>query len=334
MRKGNIGTLLLFAAVAMFAVGICGQAYAAAKYEWKVAHVLAPDHPWTVALKKFAEELKTRSNGEINLTIFPSGQMGQEREAIESLQMGVLEFTIVSSATLANFTTSLNILDLHYLMPGVKCGRAVVDSEIGRQLLDTLDAIQIHGIDFWENGMYSIYGNVRVQHPADIKGLKIRVNDNQFHIETYKALDANPVHIPWGDIYTSLEQGVCDLSTTTFVNQHSAKHDEASKFFIKANQLYTVAPLLMSKAVWDPLSDDIKKVIMDSSKAAMTYERQLMDEANAQIDEEIKAAGKEIVEVDTKEWRAAIQSVYDAHIGKDIDKDLYEAITAVVEKNQ
>lgn len=334
MRRAKIGVLLaLVAAVVMFTVGTSALAFAAPKYDLKVGHVLAPDHPWTIALQRFAEELDTRSKGQIKLTIFPSGQLGQEREAIESLQMGVLDFTIISSASLANFTKSMNILDMHYLMPGVKCGRAVVDSPIGRQLLDTLDAIGIKGIDFWENGMYSIYGNARIQHPADIKGMKIRVNDNQFHIETYKALGANPVHIPWGDIYTSLEQGICDLSTTTLVNLHSAKHDEASKYVIKANQLYTVAPLLMSKQVWDSLPADIQAVVMDASKAAMTYERELMDKANIKTEKEILAAGKEIIEVDTREWRAAIQSVYDAHIGKDLDKGLFEAISAVVEKN-
>lgn len=332
MKKGIIGILLLLTAVAVLTVGMYSPAEAA-KYEWKVAHVLAPDHPWTVALKKFAEELKTRSNGEIELTIFPSGQLGQEREAIESLQMGVLEFTIVSSATLANFTQSLNILDLHYLMPSVKAGRAVMDSRIGRQLLDTLDPIGIHGIDFWENGMYTIYGNKCVQRPADIKGLKIRVNDNQFHIETYKALGATPVSIPWGDIYTSLEQGLCNLSTTTLVNLHSAKHDEASRYIIKANQLYTVSPLLVSKEFWESLPENIKRIVQDSSKVAMVYERKIMDEANVKTEKEVTADGKDIITVDTREWREAIQSVYDAHIGKDIDKNLYESIHAIVEKN-
>jgi tripartite ATP-independent transporter DctP family solute receptor len=311
-----------------------GMAMAAQKYEWKVAHVLAPNHPWSIALEKFGQELAARSQGQIALTIFPSGKLGQEREAIENLQLGTLDFTIISSASLANFTTSQNILDLHYLMPSVKAGRAVVDSPIGRQLLDSLEQVGIRGVDYWENGMYAIYGNKRVQHPADIRGLKIRVNDNRFHIETYQVLNANPVHISWGDIYTSLEQGVCDLSTTTLVNLHSAKHDEASKYIIKANQLYTVSPLLMSKQVWDTLPADIQDIITQSSKVVMAYERQLMDEANVQTEKEILAmGGKEIIEVDTKEWRAAIQPVYDNHIGKDIDRNLYEAITAIVEQN-
>ncbi|MDR1397100.1 MAG: TRAP transporter substrate-binding protein [Desulfarculales bacterium] len=334
MKKMSVkGILLLVAVTAGLCLGTAAAGMAAPKYDWKVGHVLAPDHPWSIALQKFGEELAGRSNGRIQLTIFPSGKLGQEREAIESLQMGTLDFTIISSGSLANFTKSQNILDMHYLIPSVKAGRAVVDSPIGRRLLDGLDEIGIKGIDYWENGMYTIYGNKRVQHPADVRGLKIRVNDNQFHIETYEILQATPVHIPWGDIYTSLEQGTCDMSTTTLVNLHSAKHDEASQYIVKANQLYTVSPLLMSKQIWDEAPADIRDIITQSSQIAMAYERRLLEEANVKAEAEIKAMGKEIIEVDAAEWRAAIQPVYDAHIGKDLDQGLYDAITAIVKAN-
>ncbi len=332
--KKSVVTLMLFAvAIVTLNLRMYDCAQAAPKYEWRACHVLAPDGPWHIGLQKFAEELDIRSKGQIKLTLFPSGQLGQEREVIEGLQMGVQDFTIVSSGNLATFTTSLDILNLHYLMPTVKAGRAVADSPIARQLLDSLDSIGIKGVDFWENGMYSIYGNTRVQHPADVKGLKIRVNDNQFHIETYDILGATPVYIPYGDIYTVLEQGTCDMSTTTLVNLHSDKHDEVSKFIVKANQLYTVSPLLMSKQLWDKLPADIQDIIVESSKAALIYEREVMDKLNESVEAEIKAMGREIIEVDIQEWRAATLPVHNAHVGKDIDKTLYDAITAIVEKN-
>ena len=236
-------------------------------YEWKAANVLAAGGAWDIGLQEFAKLLDEKSGGAIHLEIFNGGTLGQERDTIEGLQIGSVDFVICSSATLSNFIDTQNIWDLPYLFQTSEAARGVLDSQIGTDCLATLSSVGIKGLGYWENGMYILGSTKPIRTPEDMKGLRIRCIESSLQADLYSAFDANGVVIPWGDIYTSLQQGVCDVTTTTLPNMYSAKQHEAAKYITQANQIYGPAPLLMSQDLWDSLPADIQAIVQEAADA-------------------------------------------------------------------
>ena len=276
---------------------------------------MAAGEPWDVGLQEFARLLNEKSDGAITLEVFNSGTLGQERDTIEGLQIGSVDFVICSSATLSNFTDTQNIWDLPYLFLTTEAARGVLDSEIGTESLATLSDVGIKGLSYWENGMYILGSTKPIEHPEDMKGLRVRTIESNLQADLYACFDATAVVIPWGDVYTSLQQGVCDVTTTTLPNMYSAKQHEVAKYITQANQIYGPAPLLMSQDLWDSLPADIQAIVQEAADEAKLVERAAVDAALENAIEKAEAEGCTVIQVDTAEFAACVDSVYDTYVG-------------------
>lgn len=285
-------------------------------YKWKAANVLAPGHPWDLGLQELARLLSEKSDGQIELTVYSGGQLGGEKDTMEGLQMGTVDFVIGSSATLSNFTDTNNIWDLPYLFTSAKEARGVLDSEIGRAKLDSLSDVGIKGLSYWENGMYAINSKEPIKSLADMNGKKIRAIESKLQTDVFSSFGANAVVIAWGDIYTSLQQGVCDgVDSTTVPNMYSAKFYEVAPYITLTNHGYSPAPLLMSQKLYDSLPKDIQKIVMEAADEAKEFERNAIDEAFMKAKTEMEKAGTTFYEIDAAEWEAVVQPVYDKYVG-------------------
>lgn len=277
----------------------------------KVGHVLAPTHPYQLGLEKFAKLVDQKTGGKVKIEIFHSSQLGNEREMIEALQMGTLDMTICSTAPLAGFSNSFLVFDLPYVFKSRENAYKVVDSEVGMELLKSLENNGIKGLAYWETGYRNITtANKPIIHPNDMKGIKIRTVENKIHMAAFKQVGADPTPIPFGELFTALQQGVVDAQENPLSIIFTSNFYEVQKYLAMTEHLYGAAPLLMSKQRWDSLSPEIQKALQEAAIEARSYERECVKKMDGELLETLKSKGMQVTQVDKEEWRQAMLPVY------------------------
>lgn len=298
-------------------------------YNWKVAHVASPDNPYNLGLLYMAELLKERSNGAIQLDVFPSSQLGGERDILEGLQFGSIDMAVVSTAPVANFSDSFYVFDLPYLFSDLDTTYEVLDGEIGASLMSDIEKDGFIGLSYWQNGFFNIITQNPVVHPTDLTNMKIRAFENPIHQSYFKLCGANPIPMAWGEVYTALQNKTVDGCTTSFTFIYNTKLDEVAKHVAVTHQVYAVAPLLMSKITWDSLPADIQELVMECSIEARDYEREICNSTEEDQIKELRDNGMTITEVDMDEWAEFMQPVYDEFVPSLISQELVDSIKAV-----
>lgn len=299
-------------------------------YTLKAGHVLAPDHPYNLGLVKMAEIMEEKSGGRLKMDVFPSSQIGNERDLIEGMQMGTVDIALTSTAPLAGFVNEFLAYDLPFLFKDRETAIKVLDGEIGQESLDQIADSGLIGLSFWENGYFNIQNSKKpVKHPQDMKGLKIRTMENEVHMATFKALGSNPIPMAWGDAVTAMQQNAIDGCTLTPISYWtSSLQDAGQKYLTLTNHVYIPAPLLMSKKTYDSLPADLQTIIKEAAIEARDYERDLNQGLVDKHLANIKGVGTQIIEVDQEEWRKALLPVYDEFVPSKIDPAFMKKIEA------
>jgi len=281
----------------------------------KITNVVAPDTPLNVALVKMSEILDAKSGGTLKLEVFPSGQLGNLRECLENLQVGTLEMMSPSLAALPSFTNAGDFLNMPYLFKDEESAEKVLDGEIGDAVFKELEKANFIGLAWMKQGMRHLTTSNREVHaPADVKGLKIRTMDNPLHMAHFKALGASPIPMSMTELLSSLQQGVVDGQENPYVNIKLSGYHEVQKYIIETAHLYDPVLILASKPIWDTLTPQQRQWIRESAIEAAKYQRELTNKANAEIKEELKKNGRNVViELTPEQWtafRAAVEPVY------------------------
>lgn len=299
-------------------------------YKWAVSSGLAVGSSWDLGLLKFADLLKERSNGAITLTVHSGGTLGSAKECLEGVQMGSIDFIVESSASLSNFTNEMAVFDLPYLFENAEVARAALSGDAAKGQLDALESIGLKGINYWENGIYAIGSAKPINMLADLKGMRVRSIDSALQADIYTAMGAMPVVLSWGDIYTSLQQGVVDaVSSTTVPNMYTANFYEVAPYITLSNHGYSPAPLICNLDLWNSLPADIQTLVVECAEEARAYHYEICDEQMADFRQKMTENKAEFIEIDAAEWASSVQSVYDKYVGSDgIDPALVEAIQA------
>jgi tripartite ATP-independent transporter DctP family solute receptor len=274
-----------------------------------------PFHTWDLALIEYSRMLKEKSEGAIELTVYSGAQLGSEKEAIEGLQMGTIDFAICSPASLSSFTDSNSVWDMPYLFSNVEEARKALKSETAQKLLEELSKVGIKGLSYWENGIYAVASKKPIRSLADMKNLRIRTIDSKIQAEVYAAFGANPVVLAWGDIYTSLQQGVIDaISSTTTIFMHNSKFEEAAPYIVRTNHGYSPAPIIMSQSLWNSLPEEIRVIVQDVASEAQLVEFRIMDDARYISEKEMKASGATFTDIDINEFRETVKPIYEKYV--------------------
>lgn len=288
----------------------------------KMGHVLAPDHPYNIGSNKFAELAKEKTGGKVTVNVFHSSQIGNEREMIEGLQMGTVDMCLVSTAPLMGFTKKFMVFDLPFIFNNRDHAYKVLDSEIGQDMLKSLEAKGIVGLAYWENGFRHLTNSVRpVAKPADVKGLKIRTMENKVHMESFRVLGADPTPMAFGELFTALQQKTVDGQENPLAQIETSKFYEVQKYLSMTGHFYAPAVLLISKAKFDSMPADVKEGLKKAAMEGQAFERGLIQKSDAELKEKLKQRGMNITEIDVKEWQDAMAPVYktfEAEIGKDL----------------
>lgn len=299
----------------------------AAEFDLVEAHTSPPDHPYTLGMVRYADLVKERTKGRVAIQIHHSRQLGDERQVVEGLQLGTIHLTVTSTGPLGGFVPEMNVVDLPFLFRDAEHAYKVLDGEIGRGLLNRFDAVGIKGLAFWENGFRHITTSKKpVREPGDMKGLKIRVMENKVHQAAFRQLGSDATPMAWGEVFTSLQQGLLDAQENPIPIIYTFKLNEVQKYVSLTGHVYSPAPLLMSKKTWDRMPPDIQKVMFDTAVEVARYQRGLIREQEQKQIGELKAKGMIIVEhPDRAAFREAMKPVFEQFQGQ-FGKDLVQRI--------
>jgi tripartite ATP-independent transporter DctP family solute receptor len=293
----------------------------------RLGHGLDVSHSVHKAMVKMSEDLFERSKGKLKLQIYPSQQLGTERECLELLQVGSMDMTKVSVGVLENFAPKMKVLGLPFLFRDREHSFSVLDGPIGQSLLNEGEQYWLKGLGYYDAGSRSFYTmNKPVLEPADLEGQKIRVMESATAVNMVKALGGSPTPISWGELYTSLQQGVVDGAENNPPSFYLSRHYEVCKYY--SLDEHTVLPdvLLIGTYAWNKLNEQEQKWLSESVKESVTYQRVLWAEAEAEALREVEKAGVEIFRPDKSQFADKVKEIFEGY--KD-DADIYPLIQKI-----
>jgi tripartite ATP-independent transporter DctP family solute receptor len=316
----------LILALVVLTLSLAQGAYAK---EFVLGHTGQPSVTFAQAGEKFAEFLAEESGGKLTLKAMGASALGNNREGIEQIQQGVTDFWIISTGLLAQFTKAVTVYDLPYLFKSEKAAQDFVNSDIAMDIVKPLEEKGMQPLGYFIMGWRHIHSNVAVRKPEDLKGVKIRTEPAPIRMGIFKALGASPIPMDFGEVFTSLQQGVIDAGENTLENIKSQGFNTVQKYIIMDGHILDPMLLVMSKRSWDKLSDEDKAIVQKAADRACTWDQENVLANNKKILDEFKAAGTpEVIELTPEErqgFREASKSVLDEH--KDsIDMGFYEKI--------
>lgn len=278
----------------------------------RVGNTTAPDSHYNKGLEFFKEKLAEYSNGQIELQIFHSSQLGNERDLVEGVGMGTVEMALVSTGPLPNYAPDFMVFDLPFIITDREKAYQVMDGEVGQAILETLNPKGIKALGFWENGFRHITNNEKpIIHPEDVKGMKIRTMENPIHQETFKVLGAIPTPMAWSEVFTALQQGVIDGQENPLPIIGTAKVYEVQKYISLTGHFYSPCVLMINQELFDGLSPELQEAILKAEAEARVWQRNYAKELDEKLTKELTQYGVVINEVDKAEWQEAVKPVYD-----------------------
>src|SRR6056297_1243566 len=279
--------------------------------ELKLGHVLDINHPVHKAMQKWSDLVEKRSEGKVQIKIYPGGQLGMEKELVEQLQMSTLDITKISSAALEQFIPEMKIFGMPYLFKNNDHKWEVLNGPTGKDILDACQKRSLVGLGYYEAGSRSFYTkNTPIRTPEDLKNLKIRVMKSPIAIELLKTLGASPTPISWGELYTALQQGTVDGAENNPPSFVSARHYEVCKYYSLDKHSSPLDVVLFSKSTWSKPSDKNKKLIKETFQESVKYQRKLWAEVVEDNFATLDSVGVEIIEPDLSKFRKKVEPIY------------------------
>lgn len=304
-------TLALAAALALSAFAAMPAA-AQTTTRLTLGHGAAPGNPRHEASVLFAEKLKEKTGGRIEVQVAHSSQLGDDAAMVTALRSGSLDMSANSQGTVAAVVPEYAALGMPFLFSSSEKAWALLDGPVGEELAKRSAAKNLVVLGYWDNGIRHISNGKRpIKVPADVKGLKIRTPADAVTIDIMQALGADPQQIKFSELYVALQQGVVDGQENPLANIVSAKLYEVQKYISLTGHKYEVTPFLMGKRAWDKLTPADQKAVKEAAAEATALQRRLSKEADEKLLGELKAKGVQVDTVDRAPFIAATKTVYD-----------------------
>jgi len=302
----------------------------------KFSYPVSRTNPVGMAVEKFIEIVKQKSAGKINITAYPDAQLGSELQSMSSAQGGIIELTVVSSAGAANNVKELGIFDLPFLFQTAEEGYAVLDGPVGKELLGKLPEKNLVGLCYWDWGFRQVTNNKHaITRLEDFQGLKLRVLQNRIYIDTFEALGANPLPLPYPETYTALETKAIDGQESSFLVTKSSGYHEIQKFVTQTGHVWLPSIAMASKRFWDRLSKSEQAILQSACDESVIYHRSISNEMEKQVIDDLVGAGLTFTQLEPAEKArivnatAAVTEKYKAELGADLVERTLAAIHAV-----
>lgn len=290
----------------------------------------AEDYPTTMGAYRFSELVYERTEGRIEIQVNAAGILGDEKEVIEQLQYGGIDFSRVSLSPLAEFVPALNTLQMPYLYTGQEHMWKVLDGEIGNGFLNSLENSKLVGLSWYDAGARSFYNRVRpINCLEDMNGLNIRVQESSLMADMVEALGANPVQMAFNEVYSQLEMGTIDGAENNWPSYEGMKHYQVARYYTIDEHTRVPELQLCSRSTWESLSAADQELIRACAMESALYQRTLWTERERRSEQLVRAAGCEIIELSETEkerFRKAVWPVY-----QDVCEENMDIIEAIIE---
>ena len=306
--------------VALVALGtvVLGALPAAAQVQERTirwGHLNNTDHPVSFGVKKFAEVLAAKSGGKLKIREFPASQLGNEMQQQSAVRGGTQEILSASTTSLASVVKDLGLFDFPFIVSTFEQAEALAQGPFGKAMLDTLPEKGLIGLGYWGLGFRNATNSSRpIAKVEDFSGLKLRVIPNPVFLETFKTFNANPLPMPFAELYPALESKSVDGQENPYSVILSSKFYEVQKYVSGTNHVYATNPVQISKRFWDKLSPAEQKLLQDAAIEAQNYQRVVSREAAGKAVTELKAKGmlyNDIAPAELARMRAEVKPVHD-----------------------
>lgn len=283
-------TLLSTSLATVLSLGLAFSA--SAKTTLKLNHNNDKTHPVHISMQKMADEVKELTNGEVVIRVYPNSQLGTQRESIELLQAGSLDMAKSNASEMESFEPSYGAFNIPYLFHNVDhYYTALKDSEVGQKILDASKGKGFLGLTYYDGGARSFYANKEIRTPADLKGLKVRVQPSPSAVKMIELLGGSATPLAYGELYTALQQKVVDAAENNETALTLARHGEVSKIFSQDEHTMIPDVLLISEKTWAKLTSEQQKAIKTAADNSMMSHKDLWAKM---IEEEKKKAQEQM----------------------------------------
>jgi tripartite ATP-independent transporter DctP family solute receptor len=276
----------------------------------KAGHSANPDEPYHVGLQEFARIVAEKTNGQVEVQIFPNNQLGNEKEMIEGLLLGTLDITVPSNGVVTNFVPELGIFDLPFLFRDRPHMYKVMDGPVGQELNGAMQKKGFRLLGFYEAGIRHIMTKKPIESFEDLQGLKIRTMQVPAHVASFNAFGANATPLAYGELYGALQTGVVDGAEAANTNYNSKKFYEVAPHWATVAWTALVADLIMSEAKFQSLPKDVQAVLLEAGLGSAALERKTYSDSDNSLLETLKANGVTVTSPDTAPFRKASEKVY------------------------
>ncbi|UFJ39916.1 TRAP transporter substrate-binding protein DctP [Brevibacillus humidisoli] len=327
MQKHKKWLPVLLAAILSFTIAACGQSGTSAPSEASggetntgsesplVLDLSIPEPEgakFDITAKAFKEELERVTDGKMSVKIYYNNAFGGEREVFEMMGLNSLDMGIISAGPMGNWVKEFNMFDLPFLFESREHAFAVLDGEIGDELAQKFEqAANVKILGWVENGFVATTSNKPIQTVDDVKGMKIRVQENEVQIDSWKAYGADPTPMAWPEVFTALQQGVIDGHSNSPATIQSSKIYEVQSSVALLDDRYAPAPIAISKALFESLTPEQQEAVLKAAEYAVPKGRQAnqdkIDEAKAFLEEQ----GLTITQPDKESFKAKVDAVYE-----------------------
>ena len=305
--------------LAVAAAGVPGMSTAQDKMVWKASDVHPLGYPTVEAVQRMGKKLEGATNGRISIQMFPSMQLGGEKEMIEQAQVGALQIARISVGAMGPVVDDLNVFNLPFIFRDEAHMRKVIDGPIGQDLLDRISnapTSRLIVLGWMDAGTRNVYSDKPVTKPADLKGMKIRTMGNPIFVETMNAMGGNGVAMGFNELYQALQTGVVDGAENNEPTVLAQNHYQVKKVYSLTGHLIIPEIFVFSRRTWDTLSKDDQAMLKKFSREAQMEQRQLWDAMVRDAETKLKGHGVQFVKADKEAFYKATQSIRDKYGSK------------------
>ena len=320
----RMAIVLIGAAAAI--VGAEGQAFAQTEKTLRFGHMWPPNDVWGQGAQRFAELVKQRTGGKYDVRVYPSGQLGNEREMEEGLQLGNLDLTFGGSDVLSQFEPKMAVFALPFMFRDYEHSNAVLDGPLGQKVHEALRQRGIRVLAAGAQGFRYVLTQKPVNTIADMKNLKIRVPEGEVMLRLFQLVGASPVSIPWPETYMAAKNNVVDGLEGVPLVLLNFKMYEAGKHVAKTRHVLATLNLLISDKVFQALPPDVQKTVQQSASEAWGWAREEAKAGNEKAEEQLAKLGVQFTSPDVKPFQEAVRPYWSEWAAKTNSADIVEAI--------
>lgn len=295
------------------------------EYVLKFGHLANEDHTWHKAAVKFAEIVKEKSNGRVEVKVYPNEQLGKELDMINGIQAGTVDMTITGES-LQNWAPKVGVMAALYAVRDSEHMQKVAGGEIGKEIeAEILDKTGLRPIAWFERGPRNLTSNRPIKHPDELNGMILRVPNVPLFVKSWEALGAKPTPMAFSEVFTSLQQGTIDGQENPYALIKSAGFYEVQKYCNLTEHVRTWIYVVIGEKQLKSMPEDLQKIILDAGREMQKYEHKLFLAEQDKLAKELQEKGMTFVEVDKEAFKTKVKDAVISSLTPE-QKDLYERI--------